>query len=215
MKFTSRQIYQITVRGLLRALPFLLMSSLTLATFWLVKRSSPPEALLLARVPQHVPDYILKNASLSNLNELGQTKYRILGKKLTHYEDDASMDLEFPRMRAFQAQGSAPVTVKADRGHIDGDLTILDLFGNGEIFRPTQEASGDLTASPRLLARSSFFQALINEDIVRTDKPLELQQGMSIMNSTGGGTFNNVQQSVTLTGQVRGRIEPSEQRGRN
>jgi lipopolysaccharide export system protein LptC len=105
--------------------------------------------------------------------------------------------------------------VKADRGHIDGDLTILDLFGNGEIFRPAQEATGDLKASPRLLARSSFFQALINEDIVRTDKPLELQQGMSIMNSTGGGTFNNVQQSVTLTGQVRGRIEPSEQRGRN
>ncbi|NCY00606.1 MAG: LPS export ABC transporter periplasmic protein LptC, partial [Burkholderiaceae bacterium] len=81
--------------------------------------------------------------------------------------------------------------------------------------RPAQEATGDLKASPRLLARSSFFQALINEDIVRTDKPLELQQGMSIMNSTGGGTFNNVQQSVTLTGQVRGRIEPSEQRGRN
>ena len=62
MKFTSRQIYQVTVRGLLRTLPFLLMGSLTLATFWLVKRSSPPEALLLARVPQHVPDYILKNA---------------------------------------------------------------------------------------------------------------------------------------------------------
>jgi len=50
---------------------------------------------------------------------------------------------------------------------------------------------------------------------VRTDKPLELQQGISIMNSTGGGIFNNVQQSITLTGQVRGRIEPSEQRGRN
>jgi lipopolysaccharide export system protein LptC len=215
LKFTITQIYQFTLRGLLRILPLLLIGSLTLATFWLVKRSSPPEALPLARVPQHVPDYILKNASLSNLNELGQTKYRILGKKLTHYEDDASMDLEFPRMRAFQTQGSAPVTLKADRGHIDGDLTILDLFGNGEIFRPAQEAIGDLKASPRLLARSSFFQALINDDIVRTDKPLELQQGMSIMNSTGGGIFNNVQQSVMLTGQVRGRIEPSEQRGRN
>ena len=35
------------------------------------------------------------------------------------------------------------------------------------------------------------------------------------MNSTGGGVLNNVQHSVTLTGQVRGRIEPSEQRGRN
>jgi lipopolysaccharide export system protein LptC len=215
MKFNSIQIYQIALRGMLRVLPFLLMGSLTLATFWLVKRSSPPEALLLARVPQHIPDYVLKNASLSNLNELGQTKYRVLGKKLTHYEDDASMDLEFPRMRVFQTQGSAPVTVRADRGHIDGDLTILDLFGNGEIYRPAQEVIGNLKASPRLLARSSYFQALINDDVVRTDKPLELQQGISIMNSTGGGIFNNVQQSITLTGQVRGRIEPSEQRGRN
>jgi lipopolysaccharide export system protein LptC len=118
-------------------------------------------------------------------------------------------------MRVFQTQGSAPVTVRADRGYIDGDLTILDLFGNGEIYRPAQEAFGDLKASPRLLARSSYFQALINDDVVRTDKPLELQQGISIMNSTGGGVLNNVQHSVTLTGQVRGRIEPSEQRGRN
>ncbi len=214
MKLTSQQISQFLIRGVLRILPFLIMGSLTLATFWLVKRSAPPESLALARVPQHVPDYILKNASLSNLNELGQTKYRLLGNKLVHFEDDASMDLERPRMRAFQEQGP-PVTVRADRGHIDGDLTILDLYENGEIYRPAQEAIGNTKASPRLLARSSYFQVLINDDIVRTDKPLELQQGMSIMNSTGGGTFNNVQQSVTLTGQVRGRIEPSEQRGRN
>lgn len=214
MKITSRQIYQFIVGGLLRLLPFLLMGSLTLVTFWLVKRNAPPESLLLAQVPQHVPDYILKNASLSNLNESGQTKYRVLGKKLVHYEDDASMDLEQPRIRAFQEQ-SPPVTIKADRGHIDGGLTILDLYGNGEIYRPAQEATETIKASPRLLARSSYFQILINDDIVRTDKPLDLEQGMSIMNSTGGGTFNNVQQSVSLIGQVRGRIEPSEQRGRN
>jgi lipopolysaccharide export system protein LptC len=190
------------------------MSSLTLATFWLVKRSAPPDSLALERVPQHVPDYILKNASLSNLNELGQTKYRILGKKLVHYEDDASIDLERPRMRVFQEQ-SAPVTMRADRGHIDGDLTILDLYDNGEIFRPAQQAYDNQKASPQLLARSSYFQVLINDDIVRTDKPLELQQGLSIMNSTDGGTFNNVENSATLKGQVRGRIEPSEQKGRN
>lgn len=209
-----QKIYLFLFRGLLRILPFLLMGGLTLATFWLVKRSAPPESLALARVPQHVPDYILKNASLSNLDEFGQTKYRILGRKLVHFEDDASMDLERPRMRVFQEQ-SAPVTVRADRGHIDGDLTILDLYANGEIFRPAQEASGNRKATPQLLARSSYFQVLINDDIVRTDKPLELQQGLSIMNSTAGGTFNNVDYSVSLKGQVRGRIEPSEQKGRN
>ncbi len=190
------------------------MGSLTLVTFWLVKRSAPPESLALSRVPQHVPDYILKNASLSNLDEQGQTKYRVLGRKLIHYEDDASIDLERPRIRIFQDQGT-PVTVRAERGHIDGDLTILDLYENGEIFRPAQEALGNRKASPQLLARSSYFQVLINDDIVRTDKPLELQQGISIMNSSGGGIFNNVDHSASLKGQVRGRIEPTEQKGRN
>ena len=214
MRLSRHIIYLWILRGLLRILPFLLMGSLTLATFWLVKRSAPPESLALARVPQHVPDYILKNATLSNLDEQGQTKYRVLGRKLIHYEDDASIDLERPRIRIFQNQG-APVTVRAERGHIDGDLTILDLYENGEIFRPAQEALGDRKAAPQLLARSSYFQVLINDDIVRTDKPLELQRGMSIMNSSGGGTFNNVDHSASLKGQVRGRIEPAEQKGRN
>jgi len=34
-----------------------------------------------------------------------------------------------------------------------------------------------------------------------------LEQGMSIMNSNDGGTFNNVDQSMRLAGQVKGRIE--------
>lgn len=214
MRLSRQLIYLWIIRGVLRILPFLLMGSLTLATFWLVKRSAPPESLKLARVPQHIPDYILKNAALSNLDEQGQTKYRVLGKQLIHYEDDASIDLDRPRIRMFQNQG-APITVRANRGHIDGDLTILDLYENGEIYRPAQEASGNRKATPQLLARSSYFQVLINDDIVRTDQPLELQQGMSIMNSSQGGTFNNVEHSATLRGQVRGRIEPAEQKGRN
>jgi lipopolysaccharide export system protein LptC len=36
---------------------------------------------------------------------------------------------------------------------------------------------------------------------------MTLEQGMSIMQSTAGGKFNNVEQSMTLLGQVKGRIE--------
>ena len=58
-----------------------------------------------------------------------------------------------------------------------------------------------------MLASSSYYKVLINDDIIETDRPITLEQGMSIMHSTDGGTFNNVQQSMTLSGQVRGRIE--------
>lgn len=206
MPFNTRQIKIGFGRALLRLMPLILMGLLTLLTFWLVQRNTPPEKSTLERVRLHEPDYTIKDGALSALNELGNTKYRILGKKVTHYDDDASIDILTPRMRLFQPD-KAPVTVKSDTGHLDGDLTILDLFDNASIFRPAQAASSSQPATLRMLASSSYFKVLINDDIIETNSPITLEQGMSIMNSTEGGIFNNVEQSMVLTGNVKGRIE--------
>jgi lipopolysaccharide export system protein LptC len=116
------------------------------------------------------------------------------------------MDILTPRMRLFQLN-KAPVTVKADTGYIDGDVTIMDLYDNAEIYRPAQAATETQAASARMLAASSYFKVFINDDIIETDKPMTLEQGMSTMNSVAGGTFNNVDQSMRLLGRVKGRIE--------
>ena len=206
MQLNSQRIKLNIGRILLGLMPLLLMIALTLMTFWLVKKNTPPESSMLERIRLHEPDYIIKNGTLSALNEQGNTKYRILGNKVTHYDDDASIDIDAPRMRLFQPD-KAPVTVKSNTGHLDGDLTILELFDNASIFRPQQAATATEPASLRMLASSSYFKVLINDDIVKTDRPITLEQGMSIMNSTEGGTFDNIQQSMTLSGQVKGRIE--------
>jgi len=206
MQLNSQQIKITLGRTLLRLMPLILMGALTLLTFWLVQKNTPLEKSTIERVRLHEPDYTIKNGALSALNELGTTKYRILGNKVTHYDDDASIDILTPRMRLFKAD-KAPVTVKSDTGHLDGDLTILDLFDNASIFRPAQAASASQPATLRMLASSSYFKVLINDDIIETNRPITLEQGMSIMNSTEGGVFNNVEQSMVLTGQVKGRIE--------
>ena len=103
-------------RTLLRLMPLILMGTLTLSTFWLVEKTLPPEKSTNERVRLHEPDYTIKHGTLSALNEFGDTKYRILGVKVTHYDDDASIDILTPRMRLFQAE-KAPVTVKSDTGH--------------------------------------------------------------------------------------------------
>jgi len=206
MQLNSQQIKLGLGRTLLRLMPLILMGGLTLVTFWMVQKNQPAEKSMLERVRLHEPDYIITNGALSALNEMGNTKYRVLGNKVTHYDDDASIDIEVPRMRLFQPE-KAPVTVKSDTGHLDGDLTILDLIGNASIFRPAQAASATEAASPRMLATSSYYKVLINDDIIETDQPITLQQGMSVMQSTDGGIFNNIEQSMTLSGQVKGRIE--------
>ena len=206
MQINPQRIKLSIWRTLLRLMPLLLMGTLTLVTFWLVKKNTPAEKSAIERVRLHEPDYTINNGALSALNESGVTKYRVLGKKVIHYDDDASIDIETPRIRLFPPEKS-PVTVKADKGHLDGDLTILDLIDNAEVFRPPQAASATEPARPRMLARSSYFKVLINDDIIQTNKPIRLEQGVSVMNSTEGGVFNNIEQSMVLSGQVKGRIE--------
>jgi lipopolysaccharide export system protein LptC len=206
MHLNPQQIKLGVGRTLLRLMPLILMGALTLATFWLVQKNTPQEKSALERVRLHEPDYTINDGALSALNELGNTKYRILGKQVTHYDDDASIDILAPRMRLFQLD-KAPVTVKSDTGHVDGDLTVLDLIDNASIFRPAQAATATEPATLRMLASSSYYKVLINDDIIETDRPITLEQGISIMHSTEGGKFNNVEQSMTLSGQVKGRIE--------
>lgn len=206
MQSQSQRIKISIGRTLLGLMPLILMGALTLMTFWLVQKNTPPESSMLERVRLHEPDYIIKEGTLSALNELGSTKYRILGNKVTHYDDDASIDIDMPRMRLFQPD-KAPITVKSNSGHLDGDLTVLELFDNASIFRPAQAATTTEPATLRMLASSSYFKVLINDDVVETYRPITLEQGMSVMNSTEGGVFDNIQQSMTLSGQVKGRIE--------
>lgn len=206
MELNAQKIKQSVWRTSLRLMPLILMGTLTLITFWLVKKNTPTEKSAIEHVRLHEPDYTITNGALSALNEFGNTKYRVLGKKVIHYDDDASIDIEAPRIRLFPPEKSA-VTVKADKGHLDGDLTILDLIDNAEIFRPQQAATASEPARPRMLARSSYFKVLINDDIIKTNKPITLEQGVSVMQSTDGGVFSNLEQSMVLSGHVKGRIE--------
>jgi lipopolysaccharide export system protein LptC len=212
MELNTQKIKLSIWRTSLRLMPLILMGTLTLVTFWLVKKNTPAEKSAIERVRLHEPDYIITNGALSALDEFGNTKYRVLGKRVIHYDDDASIDIETPRMRLFPPAKS-PITVKADMGHLDGDLTILDLMYNAEIYRPQQAASATEPARPHMLARSSYFKVLINDDIIETNKPITLEQGFSVIQATDGGKFNNIEQSMVLSGQVRGRIE-REQQGR-
>lgn len=206
MEFNTQKIKLGIGRTILRLMPLILMGTLTLLTFWLVQKVTPPEKSSLERVRLHEPDYTITNGALSALNEMGNTKYRVLGNKVIHYDDDASIDILTPRIRLFQLD-KAPVTVKSDTGHLDGDLTILDLIDNASIFRPAQAATSSQAATLRMLASSTYFKVLINDDIIETNRPIMLEQGISIMQSTEGGKFNNIEQSMTLLGQVKGRIE--------
>lgn len=193
----------------LKFLPMLLMAILTLGTYWMVQMNEPN--LDAEKQKRHVPDYIMDGIVVTTLGPEGNTKFRVVGQKLTHYEDDASSEIDWPIARRFH-ETKPPITVKSDKGFLDGDMTILDLVGNASLTRPAQPASANQAGSARLFMSSSKFTVLMNEDIVKTNRPVNLEQGLSIMTSQEGAIFDNVHQKLTMIGQVKGRIE-SETKG--
>jgi lipopolysaccharide export system protein LptC len=193
----------------LKFLPMLLMAVLTLGTYWMVQMNEPN--LDTEKQKRHVPDYIMDGIVVTTLGPEGNTKFRVVGQKLVHYEDDASSEIDWPIARRFHETKPA-ITVKSNKGFLDGDMTVLDLVGNASLTRPAQAASATQAGSARLFMSSSKFTVLMNEDIVKTNRPVNLEQGLSIMTSQEGAIFDNVHQKLTMIGQVKGRIE-SESKG--
>jgi lipopolysaccharide export system protein LptC len=193
----------------LKFLPMLLMAFLTLGTYWMVQMNEPN--LDTEKQKRHVPDYIMDGIVVTTLGPEGNTKFRVVGQKLTHYEDDASSEIDWPIARRFHETKPA-ITVKSDKGFMDGDMTALDLVGNASLTRPAQAATATQAGSARLFMSSSKFIVLMNDDIVKTNRPVNLEQGQSIMTSQEGAIFDNVHQKLTMIGQVKGRIE-SESKG--
>ena len=195
----------------LKFLPMFLMALLTLGTYWMVQTSTPN--LDDAKQKRHVPDYIMDKIVVTTLGPEGNTKFRVVGQKLTHYEDDASSEIDLPIARRFHETKPA-ITVRSDKGFMDGDMTILQLVGNATLTRPAQPATATQAGTARMFMSSSRFTVLMNEDIVKTNQPVNLEQGLSIMTSQEGAIFDNVHQKLTMIGQVKGRIE-SETKGKN
>lgn len=185
----------------MRLLPLLLMAIVAGSTFWLVQLNSPQEDAKRSLVKRHEPDYYMERFSATELAEDGSTKMRFTGVKMLHYEDDQTYDVTTPAMRAYEPD-RPPVTANADRGVMNAEGSIIDLYGNAFIVR---QAGADASKDPRMTAASQYFQLLVNDDIVKTDKPVQLTRGPSVM-TANGLIFNNVTREVQLLGNVRGTI---------
>lgn len=188
-------------RPVLRLMPLLLMALVAGSTFWLVQVNSPSERDNKPREKTHTPDYFMDNFSSTELDVTGTTKYRFTGTKLLHFEDDQTYDVTRPALRAF-APDRPPVTGNADTGKMNAEGTIIDLYGKAFIVR---SQGPDAAKDPRMTAASEYFQILINDDIVKTDKAVELTRGPSVM-TANGLIFNNVTREVQLLGNVHGTI---------
>ncbi|MBU6486354.1 MAG: LPS export ABC transporter periplasmic protein LptC [Burkholderiales bacterium] len=184
------------------SLSLLALAALAGGTYWLLQATLPPAARGEAGVKTHTPDYFADNFSVSELDQSGTTQYRLTAAKMVHYEDDENSDLTRPAVRAFQP-GRPIVTATGERGTVNGDASIVDLYDNARIVRAA--GAGD----PEMQADSVHFRVLVNDDVIETEKPVKLRRGLSIATASAMN-YNNVTRVMQLSGNVRGAIAASD-----
>lgn len=186
-------------------LPVLLMGVLALGTYWLVRNSpvfSAPEA---AKEAKHEVDYFMRNFTIKTYDENGLLKSEIYGIEARHYADTDTLEIDQPRMRSISAEGRL-ITSTSKMALANGDGSEVQLLGDARVVREaTTDADG--RALPRMEFQGEFLHTYVNDERVKSHKPVVLIRGGDQFT---GDTFayDNITGIADLKGRVKGLIVP-------
>lgn len=199
-------------RGVLRVwdsmaiyMPLLMMGALALGTYWLVRNTpifSSPET---ARETSHEIDYFMRKFTVKTFDEKGQLKSEIYGIEARHFPDTDILEIDQARIRSISPDGRV-TTATANRAYSNGDGSEVQLTGNARVVRDAStDAQGKET--PRMEFRGEFLHAFLNDERVKSHKPVLLIRGTD---QFVGDTFayDNLDQVADLKGRVHGILVP-------
>jgi len=180
-----------------RLFPLTLLLSLALLTFWLEHTVRVDEAHPSLR--RHDPDYIVSNFTVIEYGPAGIVESTFSARKMVHYPDDDSTDLDAPRLLSAKA-GDAPMTLTADRGALSQDGEDTFLYDNVLLVRK------EIPLLPEMRMRTNFLHVVRGRSLVLTDQDVAIDEpGKSL---TGRGMeYDNAARLLHLRERVKGRFE--------
>lgn len=186
-------------------IPLLMMGALALGTYWLVRNTPIFGAPEPVSEVTHEVDYFMRGFTVKTFDEGGKLKSEISGIEARHFPDTDILEIDQVRIRSIDAAGQLS-TATAKRAYANSDGSEVQLVGDALVVRePGQNAAG--VATPRMQFRGEFLHAYLNEERVKSHKPVVLTRGAD---QFSGDTFayDNFEKVVDLKGRVRGVLVP-------
>jgi lipopolysaccharide export system protein LptC len=186
-------------------LPVILMGLMALGTYWLARNTPPLAPAEAERPATHEPDYFMRRFSVKTFDASGRLKSEVFGTEARHYPDTDTLEIDRPRIRAFNARGELTVAT-ARRALSNADGSEVQLHGDAIVTRDaTSDADGH--TRPRLEFRSEFLHAFLDGGRVKSHKPVEIKRGEHRF-TADSLDFDNLDQVLELRGRVRGTLMP-------
>jgi lipopolysaccharide export system protein LptC len=185
------------VRSWLPLLPLLLLLG---AAYWLNLQMESPASAARKNL-RHDPDYIVENFTATTLDEQGKIRFVMSAKKMLHYPDDDTTQLELPRLESFDAQ-HPPMRMSALNGEISSKGDEVFLRNDVVIVRPAYTGMSELTIN------TNYLHIVPNEDIVNTDQPVTMVDARTTLNAVGM-ELDNKARTITFLSRVKSVYEPA------
>ncbi len=181
-------------------LPVLLMGSLALGSYWIV-RLNPTTATTPAtpQASQH-PDYFMHGFAVRTFGPDGALQQELRGTQAQHFPGTGQLEVQQARVRSLNAQGQA-ITAQARQLHSNADHTDYQLQGQVRVTRGTDD-----TTAPTLQLEGEHLQLNTQTQQLQSNQPVHLVRGHNHM--YGNQLHYDHQQGIaTLQGQVRATLQ--------
>lgn len=190
-----RPAWPIRVRDALSSyLPLLLMATLAMATWWLLKNTPVSPASTEPVAGPSVPDYTMRRFTVQRFGPDGRLRVQLEGREMRHFPADDRIEVDELDLRAIAPDGRV-TTASARRAVSNGRASELQLRGGAVV------DSTDLSGQP-VQIRSEFLQAFTETEIVRTDQPVRVIQGANRLDA-GGLDYDGRRRLLRFSGPVK------------
>jgi lipopolysaccharide export system protein LptC len=174
--------------------PLILLALLAALTFWLDRKVQPS-----VRGPdgktRHDPDVIMEGFAAVQMNPDGTRRYALSARRLVHFPDDNSTELEMPRLVYFDYE-RAPVTVRSETATATSGGDNVYFHNDVQVVRSAYDSN------PELGLFTSYLHVVPDRDFAQTDKPVRLVEGNSTANAVGL-EFDNRKRQIRLLSEVK------------
>lgn len=186
MRASGAALFPVGLLGLLAAL-----------TFWL-EQATQEQPSRDGR-SRHDPDFVVERFHVRRFDTEGTLQHSLVAQKMLHYPDDDSTEVVAPRLTYHR---TPPTVVTSDTAWLSADGKQVRLDGDVRVVR---EALG---SRPATTIATSVLHIVPDDETARSDAPVTITQGRSIIAGTGLEADNKIQTAVLL-GRVRGTIDRS------
>ena len=212
MTAAARRVRFQPVRRTLRAwdrvsiyLPLVLMALIALGTYWLVRNSPMLAGQAAAQPAKGGVDYFMRQFTIKSFDEAGRLKSEVSGTEGRHFVDTDILEIDQPRIRSVGEQGRVTIST-GNQALSNGDASEVQLLGNARVVREAIK-SADGTMLPRMEFAGEFLHAFVNEERVKSHKPVTLKRGAD---SLSGDTlsYDSVSGIAEFNGRVKAVLVP-------